>query len=186
MRKIFIDCGGHIGESIERFKKSSEYSDDFLIYSFEPVPHLYEHYSHWDDITFYDKAVWIEDGEIAFFVDKTHSKASGSTLIGEKKSGKLDRDNPLVCESIDFSNWLKEMVTELDYVVLKMDIEGAEYKVLEKMIEDNTINLINKAYIEFHWEKIGFDESLHNSIVKSLEEIDGFKLLPEMHTYKYL
>lgn len=29
MRKIFLDCGGHIGESIKRFKKSEDYAIDF-------------------------------------------------------------------------------------------------------------------------------------------------------------
>ena len=183
MRKVFLDCGGHIGESIMRFKKSKDYEKDYLIYSFEPVPHLYKRYSHWEDVTFFDFAVWIEDGEIEFFIDKTHNSASGSTMMKEKTSGKLDRDNPLVCKSIDFSKWLKENFTEDDYIIPKMDIEGAEYEVLRKMIDDGSINLVDKAYVEFHWEKVKVDEKVHDDLIVNLEAIEGFELLPEMHEY---
>ena len=31
-----------------------------------------------------------------------------------------------------------------------MDIEGAEVELLEKMIEDHSIELINYLYVEFH------------------------------------
>jgi FkbM family methyltransferase len=183
MRKVFLDCGGHIGESIQRFKKSKEYSDDFLIFSFEPVPHLYNRYRHWDGIEFFDYAVWVKDGYVDFFVDKTHNKASGSTMLKEKKSGKLDRENPLSCKSLDFSKWLQDNFTESDYIVLKMDIEGAEYDVLNKMIDDGSINLINKAYIEFHWDKIGIEEGIHKKIIDRLSGVEGLELLPEMHLH---
>lgn len=183
MRKVFIDCGGHIGESIVRFKNSKDYERDFVIYSFEPVPHLYKNYCNWDDINFLDRAVWIEDGDIDFFVDRTHEKASGSTILKEKESGKLDKERPLKCKSIDFSKWLKSNFKKEDYIILKMDIEGAEYKVLEKMIEDGSIGLIDKAYIEFHYEKVKVEKSYHDLIIKKLKYLDGFTLLPEMHKY---
>jgi len=56
-------------------------------------------------------------------------------------------------EAIDFSKWVIENFTEEDFIVLKMDIEGSEYKVLPKMIEDGSIKFINNLIIEWHnWQ----------------------------------
>jgi hypothetical protein len=33
---------------------------------------------------------------------------------------------------------------------LKLDIEGAEYDVLWKMIKENTIKMVDELYVEFH------------------------------------
>ena len=48
------------------------------------------------------------------------------------------------------SKWITDNFTKDDYIILKMDIEGAEYEVLNKMIDDNSIKYINKLYVDFH------------------------------------
>ena len=53
-------------------------------------------------------------------------------------------------ESIDLSKWITENFSKNDIIVLKMDIEGAEYTVLPKLIEDGTASYINRAFIEWH------------------------------------
>jgi len=53
-------------------------------------------------------------------------------------------------EAIDFSKWVMENFDKNDQIVLKMDIEGSEYKVLPKMIEDGSISYINNLIIEWH------------------------------------
>lgn len=55
-------------------------------------------------------------------------------------------------DCFDFSDWLKQY--EDDYVVVKMDIEGAEFPVLDKMIKDGTIQIPAKLLVEFHPNKI--------------------------------
>lgn len=40
-----------------------------------------------------------------------------------------------------------------DFIVVKMDIEGAEYAVLRKMINDRSLEYINDLYVEFHSHK---------------------------------
>jgi hypothetical protein len=53
-------------------------------------------------------------------------------------------------ESFDFSQWLSGSFTEKDYVILSLDIEGAEFAVLEKMLQEETARLIDRLYVEFH------------------------------------
>lgn len=54
----------------------------------------------------------------------------------------------------DLSTWLKNTFTKEDYVILKLDIEGAEYEVLNKLIEDGTIGLVKEFWGEWHDMKI--------------------------------
>jgi len=63
-----------------------------------------------------------------------------------------------VVESIDFSFWLSWIVRPGDKVRLKMDIEGAEYEVLPKMLEDGTIQLVDELIIEWHDFKVGVEK----------------------------
>ena len=45
-RNVFIDCGGHKGQSIEKFKRSKQYRDSkFEIFSFEPNFDLIQNYA---------------------------------------------------------------------------------------------------------------------------------------------
>jgi hypothetical protein len=57
-----------------------------------------------------------------------------------------------------------------------MDIEGSEYEVLEDLIENKTINRINKLYIEWHCRKI--KEISANTHITLLEKLAEVKLIP--------
>jgi FkbM family methyltransferase len=57
------------------------------------------------------------------------------------------------CEisGFNFSKWLQNIVTKDDYVICKLDIEGAEFDVLNACILDNSIELIDVLNVEFHY-----------------------------------
>jgi hypothetical protein len=44
------------------------------------------------------------------------------------------------------------------FVAVKMDIEGAEYAVLEELVHDGTITLVSELMVEFHTQQ--FDQKL--------------------------
>jgi len=62
-----------------------------------------------------------------------------------------------------------------------MDIEGAEYDVLKKMIKDKSIDYIKMAFIEFHWNRMNMDEKTHFSLLSDLQKISKLKLMPELN-----
>ena len=70
-----------------------------------------------------------------------------------KKVSRIDYSNPVAVECVDFSDWLKNHFNRNDYIIVKMDVEGAEYAILSKMIRDDTIDFVNEFYIEFHTGK---------------------------------
>lgn len=55
-------------------------------------------------------------------------------------------------KTFDFSSFLKHL--EDDFVVVKMDIEGAEFMVLDKMIRDGTDKVCDWLLVEFHPNKV--------------------------------
>lgn len=165
MRKILISCGSNKGGEFLAFQKSKIYSPDFLIYAFEPEPRCFPYIEAVQqlvpNITHIKKAVSTFDGVSRFNVGNL--TVSGS-LRDDKVWGLTGQT--VIVETIDFSTWLKENVTEDDYVVVTFDIEGSEYDVIEKMIADDTIKLIDKIYVEFHGNKLHADTQLRESIIK--------------------
>jgi hypothetical protein len=51
---------------------------------------------------------------------------------------------------VDLSSWLKQNISDEDFLLVKMDIEGAEFEVLQKCLDDETITKINQINIEWH------------------------------------
>ena len=101
------------------------------------------------------------DGKTLDFIDYDLPATGGSCVKEmhdqlerpEDHAKKLHFPETGKVKAIDFSKWVLENFTEEDFIILKMDIEGSEYKVLPKMIEDGSIKFINKLIIEWHnWQ----------------------------------
>lgn len=165
MRKVFIDCGANNGCSVKLF--SEVYSDyqDFSVYSFECSDIFYSQLkSNGSKINFKEffpikKAVWISDGK---------KKYDGWKLVDTNKEDDLDG-----VEAIDISKFILDNFSKEDYIVFKIDIEGAEYKVIEKMHSDGSLSYINEFYGELHGPKKGYTEQ-HN--VTLLNHLNDFGL----------
>lgn len=121
-------------------------------------------------IMFHPEAVWIEDCDKQFYLSGA-SAHDGSTLIASKTTGKVDRDNPITVRCINFSRWMQDNLRSSDYVILKLDIEGAEYDVLQRMLDDGSISIVKKLYIEFHQKKIGLPKQAHDQLVLKLRSV---------------
>jgi FkbM family methyltransferase len=165
-RKVFLDCGGHKGVAVKRFKETKYWKEEgFEIISFEAIPKLAKKYQKEgvDRETYFNKAVWIEDGTIDFFADP-QQLGQGGSVHKHKTTGNLDKENPLTVETMDFSQWILDNFDKNDQIIVKMDIEGAEYEVLNKMIEDGSINYINLMFVEWHQKKINYPIEKHKAL----------------------
>ena len=168
MRKIFIDAGAHDGCSVRKFRKETDKNNECFIYSFEADSSFAQYFNKGIvNHKFINKAVWIRDGKENFYISKEPLKAGG-TLIKKKKSGKVDKRNPITVETIDFSKWVLKNLSKDDFIILKMDIEGAEYQVIPKMIKDGSFNFINLLWIEWHWPKINYSKEEHDKLVSKI------------------
>lgn len=158
MNRYFIDCGAHCGESILAAKQ--RFGNDIITISFEPIPGLAKQLKeiHQDNSTIHiqNSAVWINDEVKKFHLSEEYT--DGSSLLDSLNN--LREDHFLNIPCFDLSSWLKESFTEDDYIILKLDIEGAEYQVLNKIIEDGNMGLINEFWGEWHDMKISDPETL--------------------------
>jgi FkbM family methyltransferase len=156
-RKIFIDCGANMGQSIDHFNTMYSDSDEYEIYSFEgnlkltvEIEKKYKNLVSGGKLKIYNKVVWIHDGKLKFYI------SSGDTLGSSTNNHKWNvrDDNFEMVESINLSKWIKTNFDKNDIIVLKMDIEGGEYEVIPHMLKTGVIDYINKFYFEGHYHKM--------------------------------
>jgi FkbM family methyltransferase len=107
---------------------------------------------------------------IDFYLDQ--KKGYGSSVMKEKRTGKLDKENPEKTESIRLSSFIERASCEYDEIILKLDIEGAEYEVLQDMVNTGAINKISKLMIEWHYNKVGVSKEDHDSINNELKRLN--------------
>ncbi|MFD7494161.1 FkbM family methyltransferase [Streptomyces sp. NPDC059832] len=158
MRKIFVDCGTNLGIVLKRFMHELP---DHDFYAFEPNASLLpsiraniQQVRHAGLVEVSASAVWTEDGMIDLFLGHHES----STVMPGKRvppvyDQQIDYSSPVAVSAVDFSAWLRRTVTPEDHVVVKMDIEGAEYPVLRKLLADGTIDLVSVLYVEWHHDR---------------------------------
>jgi FkbM family methyltransferase len=129
---VDLGCADHgsssIGELIDTYQPER-------IYGFDPWPGLDTRVTSIEGIPteFSREAAWIEDGETNYV-----SNGSASRI--------LETGIPVRC--FDFSAWLEQHPN----VIVKMDIEGAEYEVLGHMIDEGTDRLVSELIVEWHDE----------------------------------
>lgn len=172
-RHVFIDCGGNNGSSVRKFRKEYDRRARFEIFTFEPNGIYSKNYTGVDRHKLIPAAVHNHDGHTEFFLDR--EDGDGSTLFKQKLTrdnggfGVLDTERPEIVETVDLSRWIRENTSQRDYLILKLDVEGAEYDIIEKLAEDNHLNRIRHLFVEWHWMKIGVSESRHRECVTLLQ-----------------
>lgn len=138
--KVFLDLGAHNGCSYELWKR---YYPDYIVYSFEPNPALYQKLKHVNPNS-YCKAAWVYDGSIEFGRKSAFTKNSGSS------NGPL-KETPCV----DIASFIIRNCYEAEDIQLKFDTEGSEYAIVEHLNKFGLLGLINKVYGELHSYKYG-------------------------------
>ena len=172
-RKIFLDLGANNGCSVDLFLKSFADSKDYEIHSFECNPSMLTAYkSKYPNFKIYDYAVSTFYGEASFRVGANLS----STLRSDKTTGMFN-SKEIKVNCIDISDFIIKNFNKDDYIILKMDIEGSEYDILPKMLEDGLFDgYINTLYGEWHLGKLkNISTQFHNNLVKKLQE-KGFTM----------
>jgi len=145
---VFIDGGAHKGEELAYL---SEIGCE--VHSFEINPYhierLQNEYSKYQNININHCALWVENADIDVYYKKTHMHASMST---EACKHNIDINNKISVKAIDISEYILSLNKKIS--VLKMDIEGGEYKVINHLIKTKVIDKIEKIYFEDHENKM--------------------------------
>ena len=170
MRKIFIDAGSYKGDTVSAFINSKYYEPGFEIHCFEPDVMLYVGLMENGFIrNLYNTAITTYDGEVLFYPDRNEGREGGS-ICKSKATGYLDKKHPERVPCIDFSKWIADTFDIEDKIIVRMNIEGAEYPVLTKMLVDGTIDYIDFLSVSFHQSKVNYPFIMHKAIVEELRK----------------
>ena len=151
--KTYIDAGCHNGDSVaEFFKWYSIFEDtsDFKAYAFDPVKYdSWEHYKNRYPVTFINKAVYTYDGQTEFSI---YENSISSTTYKHKLG--YDKGKKKIVDCVDLIKFMKDK----GEIVLKLDVEGEEFNILDKLIENDNPN-IKVILAEIHHDKLDIDVS---------------------------
>jgi FkbM family methyltransferase len=148
--KLAIDCGANIGSVTRAMARPG-----VTVYAFEPDPRAFEmlqsNFKENPNIILINKAVSDHYGTTKIYFNNRYSEdpikwSTGTTLIVDKPH--VDKDNFDFVETIDLADFVKKL--DKPVTLLKMDIEGEEIKVLNKLIDSGVISKINKVLVETH------------------------------------
>ena len=161
-KPLILDCGANIGMATIFFKWRYPNSE---IYCFEPDLNTFLILqknvikNQLNNVTLYNAAVGDYEGEIFFYNDDDNP---GSLRMSTKKNRISKNKNVVNCIKLaDFING-----KQID--IAKIDIEGAEMKLLEDLNNTGTVRNIKEMFIEYH-HKIGTEKSEMGKFLQLLE-----------------
>lgn len=160
--KYFIDCGTHLFQGLRHFNDVYKFDENWFIYSFEANPMTYELSKNcepdYKNLIHLNKAIWTNSDGIYLNVNATDTTTQGSNIlefppaIDTMWGTRYAWDKKIRVESIDLSSLIYEIRSKDEFasIHIKMDIEGAEFDVLQKILEKQAHRLIDTIYVEFH------------------------------------
>lgn len=154
---IYLDLGFYAGKALEKYQQLGLVDKNTTIYAFEASPELVVP----DFVR--PEAVWVDDKGVTFQIGGRNDASSikGTSGHGEPRLVEVP--------SIDFSKFVADLPDE--YIICNMDVEGAEFPILRKMLKEGTIAKIDLLDIEFH-HRLMLNETA-DSAQKLINEIIG-------------
>jgi FkbM family methyltransferase len=161
---VFIDCGTHCGQGLRHFIDRFKIDKSWSVHTFEANPVTYKiyvenHHQQNDYVMHYNVALSNFDGFTTINIETPPGEGDtgqASSIVSLEKwnpwGGELRKNfiNSAKVPCWSLSRFIKENFTKEDKIVIKMDIEGSEYDVLEQMIEDGTIEWVDHISVEYH------------------------------------
>ena len=172
-RNILIDCGTHFGQGLDEFILKFKVNSSWIVNSFEAnpvtfymfennqIPSRYKDRKRIDYVKYHNQAISTKNSTVRLNIE-THpdedfnDTGQGTSIINLEQwnphNGTTKQFFMKYCDvpCISFSEFIINNFTKNDFIVIKMDIEGAEYDVLEDLINKNIISWIDYIAVEFH------------------------------------
>ena len=187
---VFIDCGTNEGQGLNAIYKLESMDDSWKVIGFEPDPNcLYEdRIQHIKNVTINKSAVFDYDGIIEF--SQMLENTEGSGVLGMMSEGacadptsqSYRKNNSIIkVPCADLSRIILEH-KDCEFIVVKLDVEGSEFTILNKLIETNAIQYINALYVEWHHAYVkGQSKETVNLLKRRIIEKNSFIRMYDWH-----
>jgi len=153
---VDLGCAPHgpeqsIGQLIDRFQPDT-------LYGFDPWPGLVDSdsYLFGTRVEIRRSAAWTHDG-FCEYAHVNRERSWDSTIVRAKNSRNEWAGDVIEVPCFDFAVWLRHLRhagAGFERVVVKMDIEGAEFALLSYLHEDGSDSLIDWLLVEWHDQKM--------------------------------
>jgi FkbM family methyltransferase len=146
---------------IERYRPA-------VLYGFDPWPALVEGETDVGGtrVVLERKAAWIEDGEIEFARVRGLRGWDSTVMRSKNAKGEWTGAGEIIrVPCFDVSAWLRTLP---EPPVVKLDVEGAEFPILEKLVADGTDALVAELLVEWHDDKMADHTARKSALLGSL------------------
>lgn len=153
---VVLDCGANMGEITARLAQSPA-----TVHAFEPDPdcfaHLRERFSDMPNVVLHNVAVGASAGRLTLFKG---TSGSGSLEASSVKNTLLsggrgvDEENGIPVDVLDLPAFIAGQLADGRHIAfMKVDIEGAELELLQKLHADGLLAPLGLTVAETHEKK---------------------------------
>lgn len=145
-RRVFVDVGAHLGETLEEVVRPRWRFD--RIWTFEPASSCLPSIRR-----FVDERVEVVPA--GWWTSTTTMELHDPGAIGASVAAeKALTDEVEQCQFIDAAGWVEEHLRDDDTVWLKLNCEGAECDVLDRLLDAGAMARFDHVLVHFDVEKI--------------------------------
>lgn len=191
MSNIFLDVGGHYGETLtEVFKPAYRFD---VVHCFEPQQKCHQQIAETFATVIQRGFLHLHNAGLADFTGERELFGGATSSIGASLFADKKDVNERVSEKCSFlcaTEFIKRHVGKDDFAVMKLNCEGGEVLILRDLIRSGAIHLLNSVYIDFDTRKIPSQQQEENKILAELQ-LCGFtdyvtaQELARVHTYSF-
>ena len=164
--RIFLDVGAYVGDTASAVLSSNHHFDK--IYCFEPQTDMCELIKgiNSDKITVCNFGLWKEDCVKTLYWSR---HKDGATIYPDKPKEPRRSIKTVDGKFVKASKWFADNLKHDDYVVLKINCEGAECDIMDDLFQSEEYKKIRALMIDFDVRKIPSQHHREHEIRNKLQ-----------------
>ena len=151
---VAIDCGANVGKFTVPMARTGA-----TVHAFEPnsvaFAELRKATAHLPNVTCHHAALATAPGEVKLYMHKRAKddpllRSVSSSVVTDKSN--VSHDDYEIVEGVDIVAFIRSVGGKVK--LLKMDVEGAEVALLNRLIDEGLHDDIGKAFVEVHDRRV--------------------------------
>jgi FkbM family methyltransferase len=175
---IAIDCGANVGKVTSKMAECGA-----KVFAFEPNPFAFKvlkkKFRYNFKVKCFNKGVLDKNTKLKLYFHKNSDAdevkwSTGSSFLSEKSN--VNNTKYKEVDVIDLCEFIEKLNKPI--ALLKLDVEGVEIEILNKLIDTGTIHKIKQVLVETHDDKIEALKDKTNALRERIkvEKIDNINL----------